>query len=623
VFDYCVGEMTFSVRATVSACLAMMLMVSLPGFAADKPSRVSDQVNSPYLEYHADDLVRWQPWNLDTLKQARSSGKLILVSSGYFACHYCHVMKRESFENPEIADYINAHFIPVLIDRELNPVLDAQLLQFMEAIEAAQGWPLTVILTPEGHPLVGTVYQPPDALLGFLKKIQGLWAEERAKWETVARSATQTIITRATLPAFVIRPEQQERFVEAFLEQSLLVADEEDGGFGDAAKYPMSPQLLALLQLQEIQPNKRLERHLRLTLDVMASRGLRDVLDGSFFRYTTDRAWRTPHYEKMLYDNAQLAWVYLEAARILKAPEYLVVASEALDSLSRSFGSKDGGLVASLSAVDDRGIDGGYYLWSDAELRTLLDAQEYEVAIKSWQAMSVSGKERRYLPVSAEKLVDVAETLGPTEQQVQALIESAQRKLDKARAQRSIPRDQKRIAAWNGLALLAFTRAAQITDEPRYGSDAERLYRFVADQLWVDNQLRRTASGGEAELADYAYIAAGLLAYTPVNQKAEHDRLLKRVIQQAWDRFYVEGFWRRLEGLDLLLPYTVYPVTLPDTELPSPSALLIRATLNAGDRIDPVYQKLAHGALRTGDSNMAESPFFYGTQILTLVVKHE
>jgi len=615
--------MTFYIRVTIHVCLALLLTVTLPGFAADKPSTVATETTSPYLDFHADDRVQWQPWNQATLQQARNSDKLILISSGYFACHYCHVMKRESFDNREIADYINEHFIPVLIDRELNPVLDAQLLQFMEAIEAAQGWPLTVILTPAGHPLVGTVYQPPDAFLGFVKKIQGLWSKERAKWARVARSASETIIARATVPAFVIAPEQQARFVEAFLEQSLLVADAEEGGFGDAAKYPLSPQLLALLQLQEIQPNVRLEDHLRLTMDVMASRALRDALDGSFFRYTTDRAWRTPHYEKMLYDNAQLALVYLEAARILQAPEYLTVASAALDTLSRSFGAKDGGLLASLSAVDDRGIDGGYYLWSDTELKALLDAQEYRAVRQQWQAMSVSGQERLYLPLTGEQPVEVAKTLEETEQQGQAIINSAQSKLKEARLQRSLPRDLKRIAAWNGLALLAFTRAAQMTGESAYRSDAERIYRFVADRLWTGDQLQRTARGGEAELADYACIASGLLAYAELSAKPEHDRLARQVIQQAWDRFYVEGFWRRLEALDLLLPYTVYPVTLPDTELPSPSALLIRATLIAGDRIEPVYRQMAQQALRTGDSNMAESPFFYGTQILTLVSEYE
>jgi uncharacterized protein len=598
-------------------------LVSTWSFAADKSPASSAMTASPYLDLHADDLVHWQPWNQKTLQQAQDSGKLILVSSGYFACHYCHVMKRESFENPEIAAYINQHFVPVLIDRELNPVLDAQLLHFMDAIDAAQGWPLTVILTPEGHPLVGTVYQPPKEFLGFLKKIQGLWTEERTHWDGVAQSATKAIIARATVPAFVIEPDQQGRFVEAFLEQAQLVADEDEGGFGDAAKYPLSPQLMALLQLQEIQPNEQLERQLRLTLDAMASRGLRDPINGSFFRYTTDRAWRTPHFEKMLYDNAQLALVYLEAARILKEPKYLLIATEALDSLSRSFGAKDVGLVASLSAVDNRGIDGGYYLWSDAELRALLDAREYEVVTQSWQAITGIEEERRYLPVGAENLASIAEDLGLTAKQVRALMESAQRKVSEARRQRSLPRDQKRIAAWNGLALLAFSRAAEISGKPGYRGEAERLYRFITDKLWTGDQLRRTARGGEAELADYAFIAAGLLAYAQTNQKPEHDRLVSQVIQHAWDRFYLEGFWRRLQALDLLLPYTVYPVTLPDTELPSPSAMLIRATLNAGDRIDPVYRKLAQQALRAGDSNMAESPFFYGTQILTLVSEHE
>jgi uncharacterized protein YyaL (SSP411 family) len=610
---------------TVRAAIVVLAIGFIPalGDGVVAASAVPPRSVSPYLTLHADDAVQWLPWNEATLELARRSGKLILLSSGYYACHYCHVMKRESFENAKIAAFINRHFIPVLVDRELNPVLDAQLLQFMQEIGAPQGWPLNVIMTPGAYPLMGTVYRPPGPFLEFLQKIQEQWRTDPGRWERAAQAAADGIVARARLALVAIEPAQYRHYGEVLQRQALLVADEEHGGFGDGAKYPMSPQLMALLQLQQTRPDARLGRHLHHTLRQMAGRGLRDPLDGGFFRYTTDRTWGTPHFEKMLYDNAQLAMVYLDAARILGEPEFETVARKTLDFIVGAFAHSDGALVASLSAEDEHGVDGGYYLWTESELKAMLSAQEFRVATRLWQTVGTGtgNAEPRYLPTASGHADAVARASGLPPQQAQAALQSAQRKVYAARSQRRLPRDDKRLAGWNGLALLAFARAARSAGASAYRDTAGRIHRYIAGTLWNGRRLETVPGGGGATLADHAFVAAGLLAYAQLTGEPGHFRLCRDIVEQAWRRFYIDGFWRSSENL--LLPYAVYPVTLPDAELPSPSATLIGVTLALGDHIEPAYTMRARQARRTADTRVIQAPFFHATQIAGLVPTHE
>ncbi len=555
--------------------ISFILSMSLPAAAqaAGKSKTTAKQVISPYLKLHQDDLVQWKTWDKNTIQLARTSGKLILLSSGYYACHYCHLMKRESFENPEIADFINRHFIPVLIDRELNPALDTQLLRFMELIGAPQGWPLNIILTSDGYPLVGSVYRPADPFLEFLQQVQARWNQDQAHWKNIAKRASEQIITEATVPAIVIdKLQQQVHLLGAFEQQARLVADKDYGGFGNGAKYPMSPQLLALLHLYAAEPTAWLETHIRRTLHAMASNALQDQLGGGFFRYATDRQWRIPHYEKMLYDNAQLALIYLEAARILDEPVFEQTATRTLAFLLRSMSAPNGGFVASLSAVDVEGNNGGYYLWSKSELEAILQPNELRLIMHFWQKIEPEGKDKQqYLPTairpSAAELTRLANTLGMSHKQIGYTIQSALQKIENAHEQRTLIRDEKQLAGWNGLTLLAFARAARISGENPYQQTANRLYLFISENLWDDKHLWRTPAGGISELADYAYIAAGLLEYARLTDKAAHYQLSAKVAEQAWQRFYIDGFWRRSENIELLLPFTVYPVSLPDSEL--------------------------------------------------------
>jgi uncharacterized protein YyaL (SSP411 family) len=614
--------------------LAIVFMVFCVGspLLAEQPAktdRITPSDISPYLEFHRDDLVQWQPWNKTTLQLARSSGKLILLSSGYYACHYCHVMKRESYENPVIADFINRYFIPVLIDRELHSELDAQLLHFMDVIGAPQGWPLTVILTSNGYPLVGTVYRPANTFLEFLQQVQTNWSQDQAYWERIAKAASEQIVADATVPAFIIKtPQQQKHILDALEQQAHLVADKEYGGFGNSAKYPMSPQLMALLQLYTLQPSDWLETHLRMTLHNMASTGLHDPLAGGFFRYTTERQWLSPHYEKMLYDNVQLALVYLEAARILDEPAFQQVATGTLEFLMQFMSVSNGGYVASLSAVDEKGNNGGYYLWTTTELESILQPLELNFALRLWQVIDPGEGHgnKQYLPVvfapTDTELAELAKSENMSEMQIRSMMGKMNQKMLTARRNRLLLRDEKRLAGWNGLALLTFSRAARFTGERQYQQTADQLYMFITKQLWVDEQLRRTPGGGISELADYAYSTAGLLEYAQLTGKTDHYQMCARLVEQAWHRFYIDGFWLRSEDLELLLPYTVYPVTLPDTELPSPTATLISVTLSLGEFLDQRYTTRAYTAQQAADGNLIKSPFFYATQITNWLTTH-
>ncbi len=326
----------------------------------------------PYLALHGQDPTDWRVWDQSVFDDARRSGKLIMVSLGYFACHWCHVMQRETWADPAAADLINRNFIPVKVDRETHAALDARLQEFAERTRGRAGWPLTVFLTPEGYPLFAMLYGPRDE---FMKVAEGLarrWREDRAGLTALARDAARP-------PASPVAQD----LPGAFLQAARTEADELNGGFGAAAKFPMAPQLHALLAFQRHAPEPARRDFLKTTLDQMRAGALRDHVNGGFFRYAVDPGWEEPHFEKMLYDNVQLAMLYQDAAAVLREPAYLAVARETLDFLMA--GMRAGpAFVASLSAVDAKGVEGGAYLWQADELQHILPPETFAVVARVW-----------------------------------------------------------------------------------------------------------------------------------------------------------------------------------------------------------------------------------------------
>jgi uncharacterized protein len=333
---------------------------------------------SPYLALHGSDPVAWQEWNADSVARARRENKLLFVSVGYFACHWCHVMQRESYKNPAIAAQLNRDFIPVKVDRELHSGLDDALQTFSAQLNGISGWPLNAFVTPEGFPVYVILYAPPDEFGRLLTQLSGRWQSDKQGIRQLARQAAPR---EAPKPASVtLTSALAGRAWQQFLAGVWQEADSLRGGFGEVSKFPMAPQLAALLLQQAQQPEPKLAEFLLLSFDQMAARGLRDHVGGGFFRYTVDPGWETPHFEKMLYDNAHLARLYLDAAQVLRQPRYRQIARETLDFMRGVLQDPAGGLYASTSAVDEAGREGAYYLWEPAELKQLLPPAVYAAA---------------------------------------------------------------------------------------------------------------------------------------------------------------------------------------------------------------------------------------------------
>jgi uncharacterized protein YyaL (SSP411 family) len=545
---------------------------------------------------------------------AAREDKLLFISSGYFSCHWCHVMQRESFSNPEIASILNKHFIPVKVDRELNPALDSKLIDFVERTRGYAGWPLNVFITPDGFPLVGLVYMPPEDFKAMLFNLTAEWQRRKKELKQLAANATSELLTPPVSESNILSSTRGEEYSRYLLRHTFDIADELEGGIGQQNKFPMVPQIRVLLA--EYQRNKlaRLGIFLQTTLDHMASQGLNDQLAGGFYRYTVDPAWHIPHFEKMLYDNAQLVSLYLEAANVFNNQQYQAVAFETLDFMLRELDTPQHALAASLSAVDEQGIEGGYYLWHETELAEVLSRDELAVVKKIWGIMGSAELEAGHHFRQVMTPAEAAQQLNMSLSRLQSNFISAQKKLRHVREQRRLPKDDKIIAAWNGLALSALVQAVATPGGDKYRPAASRLRDYLVKELWDGQQLHRvmTKKGaiGKAGLEDYAYVSKGLLDWAEVTGQQQDRVLAQKMIKQAWQLFYGKQGWQRTDTM--WLRYGSGDTLLPDGVMPSPSAILIGTSLRLKDKS---LRQQAIQALNVGDSEISLEPFWYATQI--------
>ena len=602
-------------RTWMNWLTAFLVFLSLGTANAAPLENQLRQHPSPYLALHGDDPVAWQEWNAASVERARREGKLLYLSIGYFSCHWCHVMQRESYRNAQIARYLNEHVIPVKVDRELEPALDARLIEFAEKTRGMSGWPLNVFVTPDGHPLYATLYHPPEEFQNILVRIEQLWRNDRARLTTLAR-------IEAVAPQGPGKPEvngvQARALADSVVAEALKAADSVQGGFGEQSKFPQSPQLAFLLAHYERQQEARLKEFLLLTLDAMAINGLQDHLGGGFFRYTVDPSWKTPHFEKMLYDNAQLARLYRDAARVFGRDDYRHIANRTLDFMLRELRAPSGALIAALSALDHKGVEGGYYLWSAADLEMLLTPVEREVYRLHAGMIDAAPFESGYLPLRTLPVAQIAARRKQEPANVEKQITSAEDKLRAARAKRVLPRDTKELAAWNGLALVAFAEAAQATKDPRYREAAQAIRDFLAKELWDGKALVRSRAHGKASgkvaLEDYAYVTLGLTEWAVLTGEARDYALAQAVASAAWKRFYgPKGF--RLEESSLLVTETGQDV-LSDGAMPSPSAVLAEASLRLTEKTgDKALRRQVLAALNSGSAAISNNPFWYATPV--------
>ena len=583
--------------------LFLMMLVCSPAMALQNQMQGHP---SPYLAMHGKDPVAWQDWGKVAVEQAREQGKLLFISSGYFACHWCHVMQRESYQDAQIAQFINANFIPVKLDRELHGALDAYLIDFVNRTQGHAGWPLNVFLTPEGYPLVGATYLQPERFRELIERLQGTWTEQRGRMRNLARRGLlQRMLEKAPADA---EPMSSVQMREAMLMQALELSNVMEGGFGDQNKFPMVPQLMALIELQAQVDDPGLGEFLTLTLDQMASEGLRDQLGGGFFRYTVDPSWHIPHFEKMLYSQAQLAEAYLRAAEVFGRDDYAAVAHDTLRFVDREMRGPQGGYISSFSAIDGAGEEGGVYLWTIDQLHALLGEDDTAMARRHWRMFDIAAFPAGHLPRHGETAAQIADALDRPVDDIERRLADIRSRLLAEREKRVLPADDKELAAWNGLMLAAFSRAA--AKDPAFAAAATRIRDFLRNVLWDGTHLHRAVRDGrpigKVSLEDYALVAYGMARYAAFSDDPADRTFVAVLLNAAWQRYQGAAGWRADDAP--LIPGMADEAALPTGALPSPSAIWINVALDSGD---PVLVEKAVSAAESARRPTQLEPFWH------------
>jgi len=590
--------------------------------------------SSPYLRQHQFNPVDWYPWGDEALERARREDKPILLSIGYSACHWCHVMERESFEDAAIAAQMNASFVNIKVDREERPDLDTIYMNAVQMLTGAGGWPLTVFLTPDGKPFYGGTYFPPQDRYGrpgFPRVLEGISRAYRDSRDEVAQSTQQLMTGLANLSSFeakadAISPDTVARAAERLLQH----CDPENGGIGEAPKFPNTQVFSLFLRHHQATGRPELLAAVTRTLTAMARGGIYDHLGGGFHRYSVDAHWLVPHFEKMLYDNAQLVPLYLDGYLATGEALYREVASETLDYLLREMTHAEGGFFSTQDA-DTEGEEGKTYLWRMEEIQRLLDPAAAEIVCRYYQVDEVGnfaepGHSERKTILNVRLTRDELGRMFRRERvEIDAVLERARRTLLAAREQRPQPGlDDKILTSWNGLAIRAFVRGAAILDESRYLDAARRAATFVDTRLTrADGRLLRTWRDGVARypayLDDHAFFAAARLDLFEATGDPAHlaaaQRLCSILVRDFADTDRGGFFFTATDHESLVdRPKVIY-----DGSLPSGNAVAIESLLRLSYLTgEEEPRAVAERGLRLFGGPMEKQPF--GTAYLLGVV---
>ena len=483
------------------------------------PNRLTNET-SPYLLQHANNPVDWYPWGEEALTRARDEDKPILLSIGYSACHWCHVMERESFENDAIAETMNRDFVNIKVDREERPDLDAVYMEAVQMLTGSGGWPMTVFLTPDGKPFYGGTYFPPvdrHNMPGFprlLETVAHAYRNSYSEIQRVTGQLTEQMGRTSSMPRG--SGALDESILHHAYNQLATNFDYQNGGVGSAPKFPQAMTLEILLRYHAHGHNERALSMLELTLEKMARGGIYDQVAGGFHRYSTDSFWLVPHFEKMLYDNALLARLYLHAWLATGRSLYRRITEETLDYVLREMTGNHGGFFSATDA-DSEGEEGKFFVWSPQEIEAVLGSEDSPLFCAFFGVTSggnFEGKNILNIPVKA---ADFAQRQGVTLEHLVGVVQRGKEALWTARKQREHPLlDDKALASWNGLMLRAFAEAGASLERQDYLDAAARNAEFLLNDMRPGGQLLRSYREGRARLPgfleDYSFVADGLLS---------------------------------------------------------------------------------------------------------------
>ncbi|MBW6468880.1 MAG: thioredoxin domain-containing protein [Coriobacteriia bacterium] len=589
------------------------------------PNRLAHET-SPYLLQHAENPVDWYPWGPEAFERARAEDKPVFLSVGYSACHWCHVMEQESFEDEATALLLNTNFVPVKVDREERPDVDSVYMDAVNAVAGRGGWPMSVFLTPAGEPFYAGTYFPATGRQGMvsfrevLDQLAGLWETQRD--EVLSAAARLTADIRSARDALASSGGGELPGAETLHDAATRLAyefDEDDGGWGGPPKFPQPMVVEFLLRRYRQTDDGRLMRMVSETLDAMAAGGLYDQLGGGFHRYATDLHWRIPHFEKMLTDNAQLARVYLAGWELTGLEHYRRVATDTLDYLLREMADPAGGFYSAQDA-DTEGEEGRFFVWTPQQVTAALEgtpeaadggAELFCSAYGVTREGNFEGSTVLHLP---RPLSELASETGIPVDDLEIRLAAMRRTLFEARESRVRPaRDEKVLAGWNGLALGAFATAARVLDRSDYREAAERTAHFLLGEMMsADGRVYRSWKEGRAALngylEDYANVAEGLLE---LFETTGDERWLTGATELAGS--IVEhfsdpagGFFDTSDDHEQLI---VRPKVVQDGAVPSGGAMATGVLLRLAVRTrDARYADPAAAALRSVGPVLSRAP---------------
>jgi uncharacterized protein len=590
------------------------------------PNRLANE-SSPYLLQHKDNPVDWFAWGPEALAKAKDEDKPILVSIGYSACHWCHVMEHESFENEETAAMMNDHFVNIKVDREERPDLDSIYMSAVQAMSGHGGWPLNCFLTPDGVPFFGGTYWPPEDRTGmpsFTRVLEAVSDAYTNRKDEVLENAEQ-------IRDFLQQSNQDslktEQLTPQIIDDAIGALDRQfeiqNGGFGGAPKFPQAAVIEFLLRARRASGDQRAETMARTTLDKMVAGGIYDQIGGGFHRYAVDAIWLVPHFEKMLYDNAQLARLYLDAYRALGDERYRQVATETLDYVLREMTGPDGGFYSTQDA-DSEGEEGKFYVWSLGELIDILGEKHGKWVAAYFGVTKAGNFEGHSILNTPRAMHHVAAELEISTKDLKSALDEARPQLLAARNNRVWPgRDEKALVGWNGMMLRSFAEGSRILDRSDYLDAARKNADFLLTNLRKDGLLLHTYKEGKAKigafLEDYAHLIDGLVS---LYEASFETRWIEEAIGLA-ETMIAEfasddgpGFFDTGASHEALISR---PRDLQDGATPSgnsvAASVLLKLSVMTGNHD---YQQRAAAILGTVARPMAEHPTAFGRYLSAL-----
>ncbi len=535
-----------------------------------KPNRLIDE-KSPYLLQHAYNPVDWYPWGAEAFFKARVEDKPIFLSIGYSSCHWCHVMERESFENPALADLLNQHFVSIKVDREERPDVDEIYISAVQLMAGHAGWPLSVFLTPDGYPFYGGTYYPPQVFAEVLARVASVWRANRGQVLTAATELKTELEHLVAMRHQSLRGARSPEVFRAYKAQMLEGYDPLFGGFGGAPKFPPSTALPVLLTLGGEWDDQECAGIALLTMTAMALGGIFDHIGGGFHRYSTDERWLLPHFEKMLYDNAQLGWAYAHAYALTGDEFYADIAVRTLDWMLREMRLPEGAFASALDADTPEG-EGHYYTWTEREIYDILPRDEADLFCKVYQIQpegnyhdeATRQQTGRNIPHPLIPIESHAEQLGVPFEALEERLRDIRARLLVARQTRHAPaRDDKALTDWNGLAIWAFAYAADALEahRERYTQAAREAAEFIWQQMRDSSgRLLHRYRDGEASipayLSDYACYGMGLMELYSLTLEPQWLERAGAIADQMIERFHDReygGFFTTDPAHDLLI----------------------------------------------------------------------